>query len=91
MMKNKDYTEDEEFLDSNQCPLSFKYPFRLFIVGLFSCGRTNLKINLINGFEESKVLRLDFKALYLCAKNIYEPKYSKLQETHMMFQGVEKK
>ena len=88
MIKIKNYTKLEKFLDSNQHLLLFKHPFRLLIIGPFGCDKTNLLINLINGIKEPKDLRLDFDALYLCAKDIYEPKYSKLQENYKMFENV---
>lgn len=90
MIKIKNYTEPEELPDPNQNLLLPKHPFRLLIVGPSGCGKTNLVINLLNGFENPKNLRLDFDALYLCAKDIYEPKYSKLQETYTMFEDVER-
>lgn len=89
MIKIKDYTEQEELSDLNQHPLLFQHPFRLLITGPSGCGKTNLLVNLIKGFEKPKDLGLEFDALYICAKDIYEPKYSKLQEDYTFFDDIE--
>ncbi|KFM68517.1 hypothetical protein X975_01594, partial [Stegodyphus mimosarum] len=85
-----DYTEPEKLRDPNQHLLLPQHPFRLFIEGPSGCSKTNLLLNLINGFEEPKGLRLDFDALYICAKHINEPKYSKLQDTYTFFEDIER-
>lgn len=90
MIKIKDYTEPEELPDPKQHRFLPRHPFRLLIIGASGCGKTNLLINLLNGFENPSNLRLDFDALYLCAKDISEPKYSKLQEDYTLFEGVER-
>lgn len=83
MIKIKDYTEPEELPDPNQHPLLPKHPFRLLIVGSSGCGKTNLLLNFIYDY-------LEFDCLYICAKDIFEPKYSKLQETYTAFDDIEK-
>lgn len=84
MIKIKNYTLLEELPDPNQHPLLPKHPFRLLIVGPSGSGKTNLLFNFIYDY-------LKFDALYICAKNIYEPKYSKLREDYTQFEGIERK
>lgn len=81
MIKIKNYNEPEEFIDQNtNLPI---HPFRLLIVGASGSGKTNLLLNLIYD-------HLKFDSLFVCAKDLYEPKYSKLQENYTMFEDVEK-
>lgn len=83
MIKIKDYTEPEEFIDLNQNPLLPIHPFRLLIVGASGAGKTNLLLNLLYD-------HLNFEALYVCAKDMFEPKYSRLKENYTMFEDIEK-
>lgn len=83
MLKIKDYTEPDELPDPNQHPLLPKHPFRLLITGPSGSGKTNLLLNMIYDF-------LNFDALYICAKDLYEPKYSKLQEIYTLFEDIER-
>lgn len=83
MIVIKDYTEPEECIDSNQHPDLPQHPFRLLITGSISAGKTNLMLNLVYDY-------LDFDVLYLCAKDIYEPKYRRLQENYTMFDDIER-
>lgn len=78
----KDYTEPEEFIDPNQNPVMPIHPFKLLITGPSGCGKTNLLLNLIYD-------HLNFDALFICAKDINEPKYSRLQENYTMFDDIE--
>jgi DNA polymerase III delta prime subunit len=83
-MEIRNYTEPEEIINSDgKDPLIPKHPFRLLICGPSGCGKTNLLLNFIYDY-------LDFDALYLCAKDINEPKYSKLREKYTMFNNMEK-
>lgn len=83
MITIKDYTEPEEFIDPNQNPLLPKSPFRLLILGSSGSGKTNLLVNLIYDY-------LKFDGLFVCAKDVFEPKYSKLQDNFTMFDDIEK-
>ncbi|GFX48864.1 uncharacterized protein TNCV_902461 [Trichonephila clavipes] len=82
MIPIEDYTEVEEFSDSNQHYLLPKHPFRLLIVGASGTGKTNLLLNFIYDY-------LEFDNLFVCAKDMYEPKYAKLKEKYTMFDGVD--
>ncbi|GBN44203.1 hypothetical protein AVEN_148425-1 [Araneus ventricosus] len=77
-----DYTAVEEFVDSNQHYLLPKHAFRLLIAGASGTGETNLLLNLIYDY-------LEFDNLFVCAKDMYEPKYAKLKEKYTMFDGVD--
>lgn len=81
MIPIKDYTEAEELIDANQHWLLPKHPFRLLITGPSDSGKTNLLMNFIYDY-------LEFDNLFVCAKDIYEAKYSKLKENYTMFDGV---
>ncbi|GFU20148.1 uncharacterized protein TNCV_2557391 [Trichonephila clavipes] len=82
MIPIEDYTEVEEFSDSNQHYLLPKHPFRLLIAGASGTGKTNLLLNFIYDY-------LEFDNLFVCAKDMYEPKYAKLKEKYTMFDGVD--
>lgn len=82
MIQIKDYTESEEFTDANQHHLLPRHPFRLLITGASGTGKTNLLLNFIYDY-------LNFDNLFVCAKDIYEPKYSKLKENYSMFDDVD--
>lgn len=81
-LKVQNYTTPEEFAASARHPLLPKHPFRLLITGPSGCGKTNLLLNFIYDW-------LDFDRLYVCAKDIEEPKYSELREKYTMFDGLE--
>lgn len=83
MLKVKDYTAPEEFAVSANHPLLPHHPFRLLITGSSGCGKTNLLLNFIYNDW------LDFDRLYVCAKDIEEPKYSKLMDEYAQFDGIE--
>lgn len=76
------YTDPEEHGDPEQHPLLPKLLFRLLITGISGCGKTNLMLNLVYDY-------LNFDRLYGYAKDIYEPKYAKLQENFSLFDGIE--
>lgn len=82
MIKIKDYTQPEEVIDPNQNPLLPIHPFRMLISAGSGSGKTNLLLNLIYDL-------LYFDALYICAKDIFEPKYEKLQSDYTQFNDVE--
>lgn len=82
MIQIEDYTEAEEFVDANQHYLLPKHPFRLLISGASGTGKTNLLLNFIYDY-------LEFDNLFVCAKDMYEPKYAKLKENYTMFEGVD--
>ncbi|GFX69613.1 uncharacterized protein TNCV_1769821 [Trichonephila clavipes] len=82
MIPIEDYTEVEEFSDSNQHYLLPKHPFRLLIAGASGTGKTNLLLNFIYDY-------LEFDNLFVCAKDMYEPKYAKLKEKYTMFDSVD--
>lgn len=82
MLQIKDYTQSEEFAEAPKHPLLPIHPFRLLITGPSGCGKTNLLLNFIYDW-------LDFDRLYVCAKDIHEPKYSTLRENYAMFDGIE--
>ena len=82
MIRIKNYTQPEEFAYADQHPLLPKHPFRLLITGPSGCGKTNLLLNFIYDW-------LKFDNLYVCAKDIFEPKYSSLQETYTQFNDIE--
>lgn len=84
MLNIRDYTEPEEFAASAKHPYLPQHPFRLLMTGASGCGKTNLLLNFIYDY-------LDFDNLYICAKDIHEPKYSKLVDKYTMFDGVELK
>lgn len=82
MIPIEDYTESEEFVDSNQHYLLPKHPFRLLIAGPSGSGKTNLLLNFIYDY-------LEFDNLFICAKDMFEPKYAKLKENYTLFDGVD--
>lgn len=82
MIPIKDYTELEESAGANKHYLLPKEPFRLLITGASGSGKTNLLLNFIYDY-------LQFDNLFVCAKDINEPKYAKLKENYTMFEGVD--
>ncbi|GFY66226.1 uncharacterized protein TNIN_287711 [Trichonephila inaurata madagascariensis] len=82
MIPIEDYTEVEEFVDSNQHYLLPKHSFRLLIAGASGTGKTNLLLNFIYDY-------LEFDNLFVCAKDMFEPKYAKLKEKYTMFHSVD--
>lgn len=83
MIPIRDYTEAEEnILDANRHYLLPKHPFRLLIAGASGSGKTNLLLNFIYDY-------LEFDNLFVCAKDMYEPKYVKLKEQYTIFDGVD--
>lgn len=82
MISITDYTESEEIGDANQHYLLPKHPFRLLIAGASGTGKTNLLLNFIYDY-------LEFDNLFVCAKDLYEPKYAKLKDNYTMFDGVD--
>lgn len=86
MIEIKNYSEPEECAleNNNVHPLIPKHPFRLLIVGSSGSGKTNLLLNLIYDY-------LAFDSLYLCAKDINEAKYAKLQENYTQFDSIDQK
>lgn len=52
------------------------------MTGPSGCGKTNLLLNFIYDW-------MDFDRLYVCAKDIFEPKYVTLRERYSMFDGLE--
>jgi len=81
-MEVKDYTESDDYADADQHYLIPRHPFRLLITGPSSCGKTNLLLNFIYDY-------LKFDTLYVCAKDIEEPMYSRLKDNYTMFEGIE--
>lgn len=61
MLKIRNHIEPEKHGDPEQ------HPFRLLITGSSGCGKTNLLLNLDYDY-------LNFDRLYVCAKDIFEPK-----------------
>lgn len=82
MIPITDYTEAEEVVDANQHYLLPKHPFRLLISGASGTGKSNLLLNFLYDY-------LEFDNLYVCAKDMYEPKYAKLKENYTMFDEVD--
>lgn len=72
----KNYSKEEE-IDTSLIP---KHPFRLLIIGESGSGKSNLLLNFIYDF-------IDFENLFMCAKDIEEPIYQKLQED-FDFEGI---
>lgn len=87
-MMNKDFAIEiknmGEPLEKNtgQNPLLPKHPFMLLIVGPSGLGKTTLTNLIIRELMDY------FDALYICAKNIHEPKYQKLIEDYTEYEDI---
>ncbi|GIY65909.1 uncharacterized protein CDAR_317341 [Caerostris darwini] len=80
-IENYDKPIEEE---ANQNPLLPYHKFRLIIIGKSGSGKTTVMLNIIRKIMDN------FDVLYICAKNIHEPKYQKLIDDYTKYEDIEK-
>jgi len=73
---------DENDVDQLNNKYVPQHPFRLLITGESACGKTNLLLNLLDNY-------LFFENLYVCAKDLEEIAYEKLQEYYSELKDID--
>ena len=68
MINFDNYTDENEIKHNPKWLYISDHPYRILIIGGSGSGKTSALFNLINN-------QPDIDKIYLCAKDLYEPKY----------------